>query len=42
VKADKTIDDLHRELLQIAKNIIEESSSKPLGKLWCNSHKKTT
>ena len=41
MKADKTIDDLHRELLQITKDIIEESSSEPLGQLWCNSDEKT-
>lgn len=37
VKADKSIDDLHRELLNIAKDIIEESKNKPLGKLWSTS-----
>lgn len=42
VKADKTIDDLHRELLQITKDIIKESSSKPLEQLWCNSYEKMT
>ena len=34
LNAARTIDDLHKEILEVAKRVIREETQKPIGGLW--------
>ena len=34
IDASKSIDDLHKEINELAHNVIKEAGERPLGKLW--------